>query len=225
MTIPHLPSESAETHVEFSENLIRSGASEHKAGRDRDPVCVFYSWYQLVLSQGVSKPNTMILATADMNARPSARVVLLKQLSNEGFLFFSNHESQKGQEIAANPLAALVFYWPELKRQVRVTGRVFRISHEASLAYFSKRPRESQISAWASRQSSAIKDRQELEKQVKKIETRYAGMELPLPPHWGGYCVSPHAVEFWISQPNRLHDRIQYRRLGEDSWEIQRLAP
>ncbi len=217
--------ESVETRVEFSEDLINASVSEHRAGQAQDPICVFYSWYQLVLSQNVSQPNTMILATSDIHAQPSARAVLLKKVSAEGFFFFSNYESQKGREIAANPFAVLVFYWPELKRQVRVVGRVSRISRDASLAYFRTRSRESQISAWASRQSAAIKDRQELEKHVKQIETQYAGMELPLPPYWGGYCVSPHAMEFWIGQANRLHDRIQYTRQAGHPWEIRRLAP
>lgn len=217
--------EIVETRVEFSGDIVGACTSEQRAGQAQDPICVFYSWYQLVLAQAVPQPNTMILATSDAQAQPSARAVLLKKVSAEGFFFFSNYESQKGQELAANPFAALVFYWPELKRQVRVMGRVSRISHEASLAYFHTRSRESQISAWASRQSTTIKDRHQLEKQVKEIETKYAGRELPLPPYWGGYCVSPHAMEFWSGQANRLHDRIQYTRRAGHPWELRRLAP
>lgn len=217
--------ESTETRVEFSEDIVRACASEQTAGQAQDPLCIFYSWYQVVLAQAVPQPNTMILATSDVQAQPSARAVLLKKVTADGFFFFSNYESQKGQELAANPLAALVFYWPALKRQVRVMGRVSRISPEASLAYFRTRSRESQISAWASQQSAAIKDRQALEKQVKEIEKKYAGRELPLPPYWGGYCVSPHAMEFWSGQANRLHDRIQYTRRAGHPWELRRLAP
>lgn len=225
MTRKNFPPESPETRVEFSEDLVGLGVSEHRAGEAPDPILVFYTWYQLVRSQAVPQPNTMILATVNAEAQPSARVVLLKKVSPDGFFFFSNYESQKARDIAINPCAALVFYWPELKRQVRVMGRASRISSEASRAYFHTRPRASQISAWASRQSAVIGDRQELEKQVKEIEAKYAGMELPLPPHWGGYQVSPQMMEFWTGQPNRLHDRIQYTRNVGHEWQIQRLAP
>lgn len=169
--------------------------------------------------------NAMVLATADKQGRPSARTVLLKGVDERGFIFFTNYESRKGQELADNPHAALVFYWPEQERQVCVTGQVSKLSPQESDAYFQSRPRGSRLGAWASRQSQPVPDRTALEESWRQIEVRYAGSDIPRPAHWGGYVLVPSAVEFWQGRPNRLHDRIRYTRESDNRWRIERLFP
>jgi pyridoxamine 5'-phosphate oxidase len=169
--------------------------------------------------------NAMTLATADRQGRPSARTVLLKGLDERGFIFFTNYNSRKGNELEENPEAALVFYWPEQERQVCVAGRVSKVPVAESEAYFRTRPRGSQIGAWASDQSAAVRDRAELEHKWDEIEKRYPDKDVPCPAHWGGYVLHPTRLEFWQGRPNRLHDRFRYTRQPNDSWMIERLCP
>ncbi|MCC2544833.1 pyridoxamine 5'-phosphate oxidase [Hymenobacter sp. BT175] len=191
-----------------------------------DAVLQFRRWLDEALAAQVEEPTAMTVATVDDQGQPSARVVLLKGLpEDEGFLFYTNYDSRKGRELTAHPLAALTFFWPGLERQVRVEGRVEPAPAGMSDAYFQSRPRSSQIGAWASPQSRPIGSREELEKEEQEVETRFAGFDpLPRPPHWGGFIVRPHRIEFWQGRPSRLHDRILYERAGED-WKLSRLAP
>jgi pyridoxamine 5'-phosphate oxidase len=189
-----------------------------------DPILQFQSWLKQATVAGISEPTAMTLATTAADGQPSARMVLLKDVSEDGFVFYTNYESQKGHELAANPRAALVFYWPHLERQVRITGAVVKTSRAESEAYFQTRPRGSQLAAWASSQSSVIPDRAVLEDRVKKLEAEYSGTGVPLPPNWGGYRLRPESIEFWQGKPNRLHDRLRYTR-DSDGWKIDRLAP
>jgi pyridoxamine 5'-phosphate oxidase len=167
----------------------------------------------------------MTLATATTDGRPSARVVLLKGVDADGFVFFTNYTSHKGYQIDANPWAALVFWWDVLERQVRVEGTVLRVGPEASDAYFQSRPRGSRLGAWASPQSQPITDRDVLERNLADMEARFAEQEVPRPPHWGGFCLEPVAIEFWQGRPSRLHDRLRYTRAENAPWHIERLAP
>jgi pyridoxamine 5'-phosphate oxidase len=167
----------------------------------------------------------MALATVSQEGQPSARMVLLKEATPDGFVFFTNYRSRKGRELAANPHAALVFFWRELSRQVRITGTVTKTTRAESEAYFRTRPRGAQLSAWASWQSSPVPDRQILETRVSKLETKYAAGSIPAPPNWGGYRLQPESIEFWQGRPSRLHDRIVYSRQADGPWRIERLAP
>jgi len=195
-----------------------------EADVDADPVVQFGRWFQQAEEAGLLEPTAMTLATATPDGRPSARMVLLRGFDQRGFVFYSNYDSRKGAELAANPLAALVFWWGELERQVRVEGRVERTSRPESEAYFRSRPPGSQLSAAASPQSQVIEGRAALERRVAQLLARHPDGQVPLPPFWGGYRVVPEVVEFWQGRPNRLHDRLRYRRAG-DGWRIERLAP
>lgn len=192
---------------------------------DPDPIKQFQQWYRGALELPVAAPDAMTLATTSREGVPSARMVLLKGVDERGFVFYTNYESQKGRELAENPAAALVFYWPELSRQVRVVGRASTLSRQESEQYFHRRPRGSQIAAWVSPQSTVIPNRAVLEERFRQLEVAYQGREIPLPPHWGGYRVFPEIVEFWQGRPNRLHDRFRYTRLADNTWQIERLAP
>jgi pyridoxamine 5'-phosphate oxidase len=191
---------------------------------DRDPIRQFRIWFHEVVSSGMKLPEAMTLATATRDGRPSARVVLLKQVDNEGFVFYTNYRSAKARDLDENPQAALVFYWSQFDRQVRVEGSVQRTSAEESESYFKTRPRESQIGAWASPQSDVISGRDVLENRVEELEQLYRDREIDCPEHWGGYRLKPVRIEFWKSRLGRLHDRIVYERAGEN-WKISRLAP
>jgi pyridoxamine 5'-phosphate oxidase len=189
-----------------------------------DPLRLFQEWFGAAGTAGVRFPETMTLATATPDGAPSARMVLLKGADEDGFVFFTGYESRKGEELEANPRAALVFYWQPLGRQVRVEGAVERVPEEESAAYFASRPRESRLAAWASRQSRPLGNRGELERRYAELEREYEGREVPLPPHWGGYRLRPAAIEFWEHRDNRLHDRIRFIRAG-DGWSKTRLWP
>lgn len=191
----------------------------------KDPFRQFERWFQEAEAAKLNEPNAMVLATATPDGLPSSRVVLLKGLDGRGFTFFTNYESRKGRELAANPRASLTFPWVSMERQVTVEGRVVKISREESDAYFHSRPHGSQLGAWASPQSTIISDRKVLEDALKACEKKYAGQTVPLPPGWGGYRVIPDCVEFWQGRRNRLHDRLRYRRETDGAWTVERLAP
>jgi pyridoxamine 5'-phosphate oxidase len=191
---------------------------------DPDPIVQFGAWMEEALAEGLLLPNTMTLATADADGRPSARMVLLKGFDQRGFVFYTNYDSRKSRELTSNPHAALVVYWARLERQVRVEGRVERVDAGESDAYFASRPLESRLGAWASQQSAPLASRAELDERVAELERRYAGGEVPRPPHWGGWLVRPDAIELWQGRPNRLHDRFAYTRRA-DGWDRARLYP
>lgn len=203
-------------------NFVSEGLDEKTI--DRDPIKQFQTWFNDAFEAELPLPEAMTLATATSDGKPSARMVLLKQVDHEGFVFYTNYNSAKAQQLDANPYAALVFYWAKLDRQVRIEGSISRTTREESLAYFATRPRESQIGAWASDQSKEISSRAELEQQAEELEKQYRDREIECPEHWGGYRLKPERIEFWKSRLGRLHDRILYQREG-DSWIITRLAP
>ena len=192
---------------------------------DTDPFRQFEHWFQEALKAEVLEPNAMTLATVDAQGHPSARIVLLKRVDSNGFVFFTNYQSSKGQQLAANPQAALVFFWKELERQVRIEGRVEKISRAESERYFQSRPRGSQIGAAASNQSQVVANRTVLEARFQDLEARYAEQDIPTPAHWGGYRLTPDLLEFWQGRRNRLHDRLRYRLLDSGDWSIERLEP
>jgi pyridoxamine 5'-phosphate oxidase len=201
-------------------------AGLHRAEMHADPIEQFTTWFSTAVHSGLPDANAMTLATAAKSGRPSARVVLLKAFDQRGFVFFTNYDSDKGQELAANPYAALAFYWMPLERQVRISGRVEKTSRAESKKYFHSRPRGSQLGAWVSRQSEVIDARRILDARLARMTERFAGQEVvELPPHWGGYRVLPEIIEFWQGRANRLHDRFRYTRQKDKSWTIDRLAP
>jgi pyridoxamine 5'-phosphate oxidase len=190
-----------------------------------DPLAQFKRWYAEAVAAGIQLPEAMMLATATPDGAPSARMVLLKGIDERGFVFFTNYESRKGRELEVNPRAALVFHWPQNpRRQVSARGTVERLPPEESAEYFRTRPFGSRIGAWASRQSEVIPGREGLERSFAELEAEHAEGEVPRPPWWGGYVLHPDTVEFWQNRPNRLHDRLRYRRSGED-WVLERLSP
>jgi pyridoxamine 5'-phosphate oxidase len=189
-----------------------------------DPMELFAEWFREAEDAGVDVPETMTLATAESDGAPSARMVLLKGADEEGFVFYSGYGSRKAGELERNPRAALVFYWRPLGKQVRVEGRVERVSEAESAAYFATRPRGSQIAAWASQQSKALSGREDLDRRYAELEREYDGRDVPLPPHWGGFRLRPEAIEFWQHRDNRLHDRIRYTRARE-GWRSELLSP
>ncbi|MEP7163266.1 MAG: pyridoxamine 5'-phosphate oxidase [Ferruginibacter sp.] len=192
----------------------------------QDPIDQFEKWWQDVLGSTIEEVNAMTLATANKSGRPSARIVLLKGFTKDGFIFFTNYESHKGLELRENPQASLVFFWKELERQVRIEGLAEKISAEESDSYFKTRPEGSKIGAWASPQSKVIASREFIETNVSSIEKKFTGSgEIQRPPHWGGYIIRPSVIEFWQGRPSRLHDRIQYTKLENGTWKIERLAP
>lgn len=189
-----------------------------------DPVRQFASWFGQAVQVTGDEPNAMALATASADGEPNCRMVLLKSFDAEGFVFYTNYDSRKGAELAANPRATLLFYWPDLERQVRIGGTVERVSREESERYFESRPEGHRLGAWASQQSSVVADRNALEQAIEVAAARYPAT-IPLPPYWGGYRVRPNVIEFWQGRPNRLHDRIEYIREPSGEWTLRRLAP
>ena len=203
-------------------NIALEGLDEKTI--DRDPIKQFQLWFNDAVAAKLPLPEAMTLATATPEGKPSARMVLLKQVDHDGFVFFTNYQSAKAEQLDANPYAALVFYWSQLDRQVRVEGSVVKTSAQESSEYFSTRPRESQIGAWASAQSQAIGSRDVLEQRAHELEELYSDREVDRPEHWGGYRLKPERIEFWKSRIGRLHDRILYQR-DDGGWSITRLAP
>ena len=189
-----------------------------------DPIEQFRRWFRAVKRAGLPEPNAMTLATATRTGRPSARMVLLKGIDERGFLFFTNYESRKGRELEANPHAALVFFWREVNRQIRVAGRVSKLPAAESDAYFATRPLGSRLAALASPQSSVIPSRAALETRFAELEIQHPQGGPPRPINWGGYCVHPDEIEFWQQGPNRLHDRLRYRK-SRGAWTLERLSP
>ena len=201
---------------------VTTGLSE--LSEDPDPIALFRRWYNDAQDSGLLLPESMSLSTSSPAGAPSARMVLLKGVDQDGFRFFTNYESRKARELEANPQAALCFYWSILQRQVRVEGSVLRLPKAESEAYFRTRSRGSQTGAWASDQSRQIPDRESLESKVAKVETQFTGENIPLPPYWGGYLLSPHCIEFWQGRANRLHDRLLYTQTV-GGWVTTRLQP
>lgn len=189
-----------------------------------DPILQFNAWMEKAIVDGIPEPNAMDLCTVDENSRPSSRIVLLKTCDARGFVFYTNYESRKGLQILSNGFAALNFFWQPQARQIRIEGKVTKVSAEESDIYFRSRPRESQIGAWASAQSSRIDSRKELEDATEQLQILYEGKDIPRPPHWGGLVIQPDRIEFWQGRPNRLHDRFLYEKVKED-WMVFRLAP
>lgn len=190
----------------------------------KDPFAQFNLWYDEVISSKIAMPEAMILATTTADGIPSTRTVLLKEVDDKGFIFFTNYLSRKGKELEKNPNASFLFYWKELERQIRIEGRIDKISREKSEEYFNTRPRESQIGAWVSEQSSIIPDRKFLDAKFDELKKKFGDDKIPLPDYWGGYRLIPNYFEFWQGRESRLHDRICYKKI-ESGWEIFRLAP
>jgi len=209
------------TLLTFGQGVVR-GLPDATA--DRDPIDLFREWFAAAQRSGIFLPEAMTVATATPEGAPSARMMLLKGVEAGGFVFFTNYESRKAAELAANPRAALVFHWAVLERQVRVEGKVVRLSSDESEAYFRTRPRGSRVGAWASKQSRPLPDRSELEARVREHDARFKGDEVPLPPFWGGLRLMPERIEFWQGRLDRLHDRLRFERQA-GGWRAVRLYP
>ena len=193
-------------------------------GQADTPWSLWEQWLAAALEMEVMEPNAFTLSTVGADGTPHGRIVLLRQSGPEGFMFYTNYESNKGQELTANPKAAATFFWPELQRQVRVEGTVSRVSEEQSDRYFASRPRGSRIGAWSSPQSRKLSDRSDLEEAVTRYEKQFEDAEVTRPKHWGGFCISPRRIEFWQGRASRLHDRLVYEKV-DDVWQLSRLAP
>src|SRR5437588_9692396 len=216
MQIPRNPAASTYEHV---------GKGLRRSDLDPDPIKQFANWFTAAIEAGIHDVNAMSLATTTTDCRPSVRIVLLKGFDQDGFVFFTNYESEKGKQLEANPYAALAFYWIELDRQIRISGKVKKNSRKESQIYFHSRPVVSQLRVWASRQSAIIVASLVITARRAEINERFADKPIALPPHWGGYRVKPEIMEFWQGRPNRLHDRFRYTLQGTGEWLIGRLAP
>jgi pyridoxamine 5'-phosphate oxidase len=197
----------------------------HETEIERDPIRQFQLWFDEAIAAKLPMPDAMSLATVTPDGRPTARMVLLKQVDADGFVFFTNYNSNKAKQLEINPYAALVFYWSQFERQVRVEGKVSKTAAEESAAYFATRPRESQIGAWASPQSEVISAREVLEERAHELAEQYCDRDIDCPAHWGGFRLVPDRIEFWKGRVGRLHDRILYELQPDESWTIKRLAP
>jgi pyridoxamine 5'-phosphate oxidase len=209
--------------LDLRKEYMRQGLSE--TDLDADPIRQFARWMDEAIQANLIEPNAMTLATSTPDGRPSARMVLLKGFDDRGFVFYTNYESRKGGELTDNPQAALVFFWVELERQVRIEGRVERATAEESDRYFASRPQGSQLGAIVSAQSQVISGRGVLEQRLRELEAEYAEKDIPRPAHWGGFRVVPTTLEFWQGRANRLHDRLRFRRDGTGPWIVERLSP
>ena len=209
--------------ADMRESYTRDGL--HEGQLKPDPFEQFEEWFQIAKQSGLREPNAVTVATATQDGVPSARVVLLKSFDPQGFVFFTSHDSQKAQELNGNPHASMLFAWIELERQVRIDGTSQRVPQEQAEAYWRRRPRGSQLGAWASEQSAIIPGREVLEHKLEELTQRFQGQDVPLPPFWGGYRVAPYSIEFWQGRQNRLHDRLRYRLTAEGAWQIERLSP
>ncbi len=216
--------------MELTQEMIQNLRQDYRAAEltekevDKNPIKQFEKWFNAASASQLYEPNVMTLATADKSGKPNARMVLLKGFDEQGFSFYTNYLSTKGKELKKNPQACLVFFWPELERQVRIEGKVEKLSKEASEKYFHSRPTGSQIGAIVSPQSQIISDRNSLQEKVEELTANYEGKTIPKPAHWGGYIVKPTAIEFWQGRTSRLHDRIKYD-LVNGKWQTNRLAP
>lgn len=208
---------------EFRREYLKDGLRRQQL--NNDPILQFELWLQQAIDSGLSDPTAMTIATVDAQGQPSQRIVLLKRVDHKGFVFFTNKNSYKGQSIAQNPKVSLHFPWYPLERQVKVMGEAEQLSDQEVQAYFSSRPKESQLAAWASAQSQAIPSRAYLLDQYHACQKQYADDDIPLPEFWGGYCVVPQKIEFWQGGEHRLHDRFEYSLSDQNTWDIQRLAP
>jgi pyridoxamine 5'-phosphate oxidase len=206
------------------EAWFQEACGEKSRSRWRKIGVALHKLWSAICNHRPADTNAMTLATVDKNGKPSSRTVLLKSVDERGFIFFTNYDSRKGRELSENPNAALTFFWSELERQICVAGMVSKLPAGESEKYFKSRPRGSQIGAWASKQSSAVPDREFLEKEWRELEKKFPG-EIPLPPNWGGFILKPERIEFWQGRPSRLHDRFQYSRQADGSWRIERLSP
>src|SRR5260370_15864197 len=209
--------------TDLRRDYMQKGFSEEDA--QADPFEQFRLWLEQALAVPLLEPNAMTLATCSADGKPTARVVLLRGFDERGFTFFTNRQSDKGRQLAENPQACLVVFWPEMDRQIRIEGRVEWTSDEESDRYFASRPRGSQLAAWASEQPEVIPNRAYLERRVEVLAKKYADQPVPRPPHWGGYRVVPVAIEFWQGRPSRLHARLRYRKGDDGKWVRERLAP
>ncbi|MBR8830097.1 MAG: Pyridoxine/pyridoxamine 5'-phosphate oxidase [Chroococcopsis gigantea SAG 12.99] len=204
-------------------NYTQGGLIESEA--HSNPFVLFQQWFATAVNADILEPNAMTLATVGPDGKPHARIVLLKDFDERGFVLFTNYNSQKGQQLQVNPWASLVLWWPPLERQVRIEGSVEKITSEESDRYFNSRPWSSRLGAWASDQTQPIPDRAILEERLERLKMEYEGKEVPRPPHWGGFRVIANSIEFWQGRPNRLHDRLCYRLLPSGSWCRERLSP
>jgi pyridoxamine 5'-phosphate oxidase len=210
--------------ADLRQNYTLAGLTE--TDLDSNPIQQFALWFDQALAADLIEPNAMTLATATAEGKPTARIVLLKGFNEQGFVFYTNYGSQKGQQLIANPYAALVFLWDKLERQIRIEGQVEKLSADESLAYFHSRPKASQLGAWTSAQSQVIPNREVLEQKLVSLQEQYSGdATIPLPEHWGGFRVIPNRIEFWQGRPSRLHDRLVYDLQMDGNWSISRLSP
>ncbi|MGB3208917.1 MAG: pyridoxamine 5'-phosphate oxidase [Crinalium sp.] len=211
------------TIADLRKDYTKSGLLETDV--DPNPFKQFKKWFDQALTAQLPEPNAMTLATVSQDGKPRSRIVLLKNFNQQGFVFYTNYNSQKGQELAENPWGALIFWWAELERQVRIEGSVEKVAESESDEYFYSRPVGSQLGAWASQQSQVIDNREVLEHQLQELEQIYQNQTIPRPPHWGGYRIVPQAIEFWQGRTNRLHDRLYYSLQEDQTWIIKRLSP
>ncbi len=209
---------------DLRENYTHAALDEQNC--ETNPIAQFQKWFKEAQVAHLKEPNAMSLATVAPGGKPSSRIVLLKEITADGFVFYTNYTSRKALELETNPFVALTFYWAELERQVRVEGSIGKVDREKSERYFRRRPRGSKLGAWVSQQSNVVNNRKFLDDRLAELEAQYAGIEeIPAPPFWGGYQVLPTSVEFWQGRPNRLHDRIVYQKEGVDFWRLERLWP